>query len=116
MIESLKMEEMIFKFPHIGRQIFEKLTDENLAKCLKVSQSWEHPLAEEKFQRIERIQRLRVKYETIQKNKDKYGYTTLHQVAENGQFMGNLFEKGKKVLIFFSSVKSACQLVRAVLH
>ena len=91
MIESLKMEEMIFKFPHIGRQIFEKLTDENLVKCLKVSQSWEHPLTEEKLQRIQRIQRLRIKYETIQKNKDKYGYTTLHQVAENGQFTGDFF-------------------------
>ena len=79
---------MIFKFPHIGKQIFEKLTDENLVKCLKVRKSWEHPLTEEKFQRL---QRLRVKYETIQKNKDKYGYTTLHQVAEDGQFTGDFF-------------------------
>ena len=73
------MEDMLWKFPHVGEQIFKKLSNKNLAKCKKVARTWDHFIINDKFYK------LKVKYETMQKNKNEYGETPLHEAAESGQ-------------------------------
>ena len=79
------MEDMLWKFPHIGEGIFKKLSNKNLLKCKKVARTWVYFIVNEKFYK------LRVKYETIQKEKCDIGWTTLHKAAVAGQFKGKYF-------------------------
>ena len=41
------MEEMLWIFPHIGEQIFNSLSNKNIAKCKEVSKTWNHFIAED---------------------------------------------------------------------
>ena len=75
------MEEMLWKFPHIGQNIFKKLSNLNLAKCKKVSKTWEYFITNDEFSKQ------RVHYETKQKETDATypgGNTPLHDAAKNG--------------------------------
>ena len=73
------MEDMLWKFPHIGQNIFKKLSNKNLAKCRAVTRTWEHFINNEKFYQQ------RVHFEMRQKEKDDNGLTPLHEAAESGQ-------------------------------
>jgi ankyrin repeat protein len=73
------MEETLLRFSHIGEGIFKKLSNKSLAKCRTVDEAWEHFISNEKFYKQ------RVKYETIQKEKDEIGRTPLHRAAEDGK-------------------------------
>ena len=73
------MEEILWRFPHIGENIFKKLSNENLIKAKKVAKTWERFIINEKFYK------LKVKYETIQKYYNENGETPLHEAAKNGQ-------------------------------
>ena len=72
------MEEIIWRFPHIGNNIFKRLSNKSLIKCKKVARTWEYFFINEKFYKI------KLKYETKQKGQDEYGKTPLHQAAESG--------------------------------
>ena len=72
------MEEVLLRFPHLGEQIFKKLLNKNLLKCMNVSKTWYHFISKENFYK------LRVKYENGQKNVDRFGKTPLHKAAEDG--------------------------------
>ena len=72
------MEEVLLRFPHLGEQIFKKLLNKNLLKCMNVSKTWYHFINKEKFYK------LRVKYENYQKKVDQFGDTPLHKAARNG--------------------------------
>ena len=74
------MEDMLWKFPHIGVGIFKKLSNKNLAKSKQVARTWENFIINEKFYKQ------KVKYETIQKQRLGNGNTALHKFAVNGQF------------------------------
>ena len=57
-----QIEEAFMRFPHIGEQILEKLDDQNLFKCQKVSRPWQDFIAENtKIQKVLAI-------EVLQKN------------------------------------------------
>ena len=73
------MEEILLRFPHIGDQMFNRLSNHSLAKCKTVCKTWYDFIIHEKFYKQ------RVTYEMIQKDKNKYGETRLHQKARNGQ-------------------------------
>ena len=75
------MEDMLWRFPHIGENIFKKLSNRNLAECKKVARSWAY------FINNERFYKQKVKYEMIQKDKDEKGRTYLHKAAEAGNFL-----------------------------
>ena len=70
------MEDMLWKFPHIGKKIFNKVSCKNLVKCFKVKQEWEQFIKDEvkKFH-----------FEMKQTEKDCIGRTPLHKAAEAGQ-------------------------------
>ena len=76
------MNEVLWRFPHIGEHIFKKLRNKDLVKCKNVSRSWYNFITNEKFHE------LRVHYENIQKIKNHDGETQLHQKARNGQISG----------------------------
>ena len=69
---------MLLKFPHIGKQFFEELSNENLINSKEVCRTWHDFITSEKFYKQ------RVYYETIQKKKDQYGLTAFHKAAEIG--------------------------------
>ena len=73
------MEEILWRFPHIGEQTFKKLSNENLVKCKTVGRTWYHFIDNEKFYKQ------RVRYENHQKDVDKIGKTPLHKEARDGQ-------------------------------
>ena len=73
------MEEILWRFPHIGVQMFSRLSNHSLAKCKTVCRTWYDFIIHEKFYKQ------RVTYEMIQKDKDENGGTQLHQKARNGQ-------------------------------
>lgn len=73
------MEDMLWKFPHIGQQIFKKLSNKNLAKSKEVARTWKHFITNEKFYKQ------KVYYESKQKKKDDLGRTSLHKAAEMGK-------------------------------
>ena len=75
------IEELFWRFPHIGEKIFKNLSNKNLVKCKSVSKSWYHLIINQKFYQQ------RVYYEKLQKNVDGYGRTPLHNAAENGEFL-----------------------------
>ena len=73
------MEDMLWKFPHLGVGIFKKLSNKNLAKCKKVARTWDQFIINEKFYK------LKVHYEMKQKELDGNGQTPLHKAARDGQ-------------------------------
>ena len=72
------MEDVFWKFPHLGKQIFKKLSNKNLVKSKKVAKTWEYYIANEKFNKQ------KVQFETKQKEKDVNGTTPLHEAARYG--------------------------------
>ena len=76
------MEDMFWKFPHLGQQIIKKLSNKNIAKGKKVARSWERFIINEKFYKQ------KVRYEIKQKKRDHFGWTPLHEAA----WYGNLQE------------------------
>ena len=77
--QGATMEDMLWKFPHVGQQIFKKLSNKNLVKIKEVARSWEHFIINEK------IYKQKVHYETMQKKKDFFGTTPLHEAAKEGK-------------------------------
>ena len=75
------MEDILWKFPHVGKQIFKKLSNKNLAKSRKVAKTWEYFITNEKFYK------LKVYYETKQKKRDRTGNTPLHHAAIDGNLL-----------------------------
>ena len=73
------MEEILWRFPHIWEQIFNRLSNQSLAKSKTVSKTWNNFITNEKFYK------LRVNYEMIQKDKDENGKTQLHKKAIDGE-------------------------------
>ena len=78
--QQLNMEDMLWKFPHIGVGIFKKLSNKNLAKSIQVTRTWEKFIINAKFFKQ------KVKYEKIQKQRFADGDTPLHFYATTGQF------------------------------
>ena len=73
------MEDMLWRFPHIGVGIFKKLSNKNLAECKKVARTWKHFVINEKFYKV------KVHYEMKQKELDRFGRTPLHNAARDVQ-------------------------------
>ena len=74
---------MLWKFPHVGERIFKKLTNQNLAKCKKVTRSWDHFIIKANFSAQ---RKRRDYYEAIQKMKNEQGDTPLHEAFRKGLF------------------------------
>ena len=69
------MEEVLWRFPHIGEKTFKMLSNKNLAKCKTVSRTWDQ------FIKNDRVCKQRAHYENIQKDKNIDGDTELHKKA-----------------------------------
>ena len=55
------MEELLLRFPHLGQNIFESLTNQDLAQSREISQNWKLFLDVEKFFAIRRIKAFFIK-------------------------------------------------------
>ena len=73
---SMKMQDLMLKFPHLPEQIFQKLNLENLFKCREVAKSWQEVIDEKNYPwlRIVNIPTILL-----------LGNTYLHLAAETGQ-------------------------------
>ena len=70
------MEDMLWKFPHVGKQILMKLSNKNLAKSKKAARTWDHFITNERFYKQ------KVHYENKQKEMNQFGETPLHEAAK----------------------------------
>ena len=77
--QHLIMEDMLWKFPHVGQQIFKNLSNKNLVKSKEVARTWENFITNQNFYK------LKVYYEIKQKE-DPVGWTPLHDAAFKGIF------------------------------
>ena len=80
--QKLIMEDMISRFPHIGEQIFRKLSNASLAKCRVVDRDWQNFIYYNKFYQI-KIQKLMLRYKKWYCSEKKI--TPLHLAAATGQ-------------------------------
>ena len=71
-----RMEDLIFRFPFVAQQIFEKLDNKSLTKCREVSKMWKDFIDDRNYSWI-RI----IKIPTILQNENTY----LHTAAKSGQ-------------------------------
>jgi hypothetical protein len=53
-----KMEVLILRFPHLCENIFDQLNNENLAKCIEVSKTWNNYFIKQKFFHCRKIKRI----------------------------------------------------------
>lgn len=51
------MEEIITRFPHLGEQIFDQLTGEDLQRCREIEESWKIFIDSQKFPWIRAIKK-----------------------------------------------------------
>ena len=72
----MKMEFLMFRFPHLPQQIFQKLDSKSLFKSREVARAWQKVINGRNFQWL-RI----VNIPTILKKRSSY----LHLAAETGQ-------------------------------
>ena len=73
---SMKMEELMLKFPHLPEKLFQKLDSESLFKCREVARSWENTIGRRNYSWL-RI----VNIPTILKERNSY----LHLAVATGQ-------------------------------
>ena len=73
---SMKMEELMLKFPHLPEMLFQKLDNKSLFKCREVARSWENIIGGKNYPWL-RI----VNIPTILKERNSY----LHLSAATGQ-------------------------------
>ena len=88
------MEEMLWRFPHIGQEIFQQLNDQSLSECREISQSWQEFINNEKFYK-KRIKEMIEKHTKDYNDESVHYYcggstketlTPLHSAALTGQF------------------------------
>jgi hypothetical protein len=48
-VKLSNMDELFERFPHIGKQIFEELDNDNLTECREVCKSWQTFIDNEKI-------------------------------------------------------------------
>ena len=82
------MEDMLYRFPHIGRQILSSLNDESLTNCRYVERSWKEVIDYEEYP-WKRI---------LKKFPCEDGNTLMHIAAKSGQteMFKTLFENEEK--------------------
>ena len=82
------MEDMLYRFPHIGRQILSSLNDESLTNCRYVERSWKEVIDYEEYP-WKRI---------LKKFPCEDGNTLMHIAAKTGQteMFKTLFENEEK--------------------
>ena len=88
------MEEMLWRFPHIGQEIYQQLNDQSLSECREISQSWQEFINNEKFYK-KRIKEMIEKHTKAYNDESVHYYcggstketlTPLHSAALTGQF------------------------------
>ena len=88
------MEEMLWRFPHIGQEIFLQLNDQSISECREISQSWQEFINNEKFYK-KRIKEMIEKHTKAYNDESVHYYcggstketlTPLHSAALTGQF------------------------------
>ena len=90
---------MLWRFPHIGQEIFQQLNDQSLSECREISQSWQEFINSEKFYK-KRIKEMIEKHTKAYNDESVHYYcggstketlTPLHSAALTGQFQ--MFKK-----------------------
>ena len=84
------MEDMFWRFPHIGDQILKKLSNKSIVNSKKLARTWNCFIKNAKFyqKRIRFVtfqKKRRLRFEMSLKKSNKHGQTPLHQAAMYGQ-------------------------------
>ena len=89
-IETIKrknhIEEILWRFPHIGTQILEKLDKSSLVSCRKISTWWKKFVDHDKTLWIQQIQEhISISNPSVKKNLQKENCQTLQQLANSSK-------------------------------
>ena len=52
------IEEIFWRFPHIGEQILQKVDNNTLIKCLEINKWWKEVVIKKKFLQINQLEKL----------------------------------------------------------
>ena len=91
-LEAMKrknhVEEIFWRFPHIGEQIFESLDDKNLAKCQGVSRWWQKFMDEAKSVWIRKIQKyISISNSSVRRTLQKQTWNNLKELTNLLHFL-----------------------------
>ena len=76
------IEEIFWRFPHIGEQIFEELDDTGLSKCLEINKWWQKIIIERKIRQINQLERhTYIKASILKKALGNKDFETVHKLA-----------------------------------
>ena len=89
-VEAIKrknhIEEIFWRFPHLGTQILEKLDDTNLVKCREISSWWKKFVDSDKTILIQQIQeRISLSNPSVKKTLQKENHETLQELADSSK-------------------------------
>ena len=77
-----QIEDMFLRFPHIGEQILEKLEDDSLSKCQKVSKPWKDFITKNKVWPIEVLRKnTMIPKATLKKTMHKHELKIVQKLA-----------------------------------
>ena len=89
-VETIKrknhVEEIFWRFPHLGTQILEKLDNTSLVKCREISSWWKKFVDSDKTFWIKQIQEhISMSNSSVKKILQKENYETLQELAESSK-------------------------------
>ena len=89
-VETIKrknhIEEIFWRFPHLGTQILEKLDDTSLVKCREISAWWKKFVDSDKIIWIKQIQeRISLSNPLVKKTLQKENHETLQELANSSK-------------------------------
>ena len=106
------MEELLFRFPHVGTKIFEELNSKNVAQCQKVTRSWKSFIDAQKFLWIRKIRRY------IHKSKEPLKYLLKFINIEDIKEIADIARKPEWLLpssiLHFSAVTGNTDVFRII--
>ena len=126
-VETIKrknhIEEIFWRFPHLGTQILEKLDNNSLVNCREISTWWKKFVDSDKTFWIQQIQEhISISNPSVQKTLQKENCESLQELAKSSKKSFNsavINTKNKekpttiemfKWLLFDSSIKSKCKI------
>ena len=89
-VETIKrknhIEEIFWRFPHLGTQIFENLDNPSLANCREISTWWKKIVDSDKTFWIQQIQeQIAISNQSVKKTLRKENYETLQELARSSK-------------------------------
>ena len=97
--KEINIEEVFWRFPHVGGQILEKLDNLSLTKCQEVSKNWQYFVNEQKILYVQKIQaNIYISNKQIRKTLFKQRLETLKEVEKYSKHVNHRVNLKRTIL------------------